>query len=87
MVFATTCLCLTSCYDDPEFSSSNEEPSIINRYEGGVKQENPYTTENMKMAFDSIKAKVARNEYTLRSNQSQFRTNSLHFCRHRHVRG
>lgn len=69
-----TCLSLTACYDDPDFTSDTEDN--LNRYEGGIKLDNPYTTTNMKMALDTIKAKVARGEYVLHSSEYLPRNNS-----------
>lgn len=76
MIFVTTCICLTSCYDDQDFEVSNTNVTAINRYEGGIQLENPYTTLNMKMALDTIKAKVTRGEYKLASSQAQYRKSS-----------
>lgn len=76
MIFVTTCICLTSCYDDQDFDVSNTNVTAINRYEGGIQLENPYTTLNMKMALDTIKAKVTRGEYKLGSSQAQYRKSS-----------
>jgi hypothetical protein len=69
-------MCLTSCYDDQDFNTSSANTIPINRYEDGVQLDNPYTTANMKMALDTIKAKVARGEYKLGSSQARYRKSS-----------
>lgn len=76
MIFVTACICLTSCNDDQDFNTSNTNVLETNRYEGGTQLENPYTTANMKMALDTIKAKVARGEYSLQPNQAMRKSSS-----------
>ena len=44
-------------------------------YEGGLQQPNPYTTDNMKMALNNIKAKIKTGEYRVVSTQT-FKSNS-----------
>ncbi|WP_299128262.1 hypothetical protein [uncultured Winogradskyella sp.] len=50
---------MTSCYDEP-IDESLKNGANQNRYEGGIQLENPYATVNMKIALDTIKAKVER---------------------------
>ncbi|RAJ12161.1 hypothetical protein [Olleya aquimaris] len=69
------CIALTSCQDEP-FDIEPTSNNTINRYEGGVVLENPYATTNMKMALDTIKAKVARGEYILNTGENSLRANS-----------
>lgn len=76
-VVIVSCLFLYfSCIDDDVTKWDREATEIgLNRYEGGIQQPNPYTTLNMKMALDTIKAKVSRGEYKLHQDQF-FKTNS-----------
>lgn len=57
------------------FLESNVQNNL-ERYKGGQQLDNPYTTLNMQMALDTIKAKVARGEYKLVSRQAQYRKSS-----------
>lgn len=54
---------------------------VFDPYAGGVRIENPYDIRNMKMALDTIKAKLARGEYTFgdpnETNQDQQRATSI----------
>jgi len=75
VVFVGFFIVLSSCQDEPFEQHSNQQ-NELNHYEGGIVLENPYVTINMKMALDTIKAKVTRGEYKLNTGENSLRANS-----------
>ncbi len=67
---------ISSCINDEFLEEEDISPVIIDIYEEGVQIENPYTVKNMQKAMDTIKAKVARGEYSIKNNDYESQRSS-----------